>query len=87
MINTPKEKRSLSTEVSLALASSLFMGFGSIFMINLTGNYLWHLWTSILKENIVSKEIYPDLTKILENKTWLNILTINLTYFPVKLDN
>ena len=40
MINTPKEKRSLFTELTLALFSSLFAGFGAIFMINLTGNYL-----------------------------------------------
>lgn len=40
MINTPKEKRSLSTELSLAAVSSLFTGFGTVFMFNLTGNYL-----------------------------------------------
>ena len=40
MLNTPKEKRSLFTELSFALVGSLFTGFGATFMINFTGNYL-----------------------------------------------
>jgi len=40
MINTPKNKRSLPTELGLAVVGSLFTGFGAIFMFNLSGNFL-----------------------------------------------
>ena len=40
MVNTPKNKRSLFTELSLAVTSSLFTGFGTIFVINMSGNHL-----------------------------------------------
>ena len=40
MLNTPKEKKSLCTELTLAAVGSLLTGFGAVFLFNLTGNYL-----------------------------------------------
>ena len=40
MLNTPKHQKSLVSELAMAMASSLFAGFGAVFVFNLAGNYL-----------------------------------------------